>query len=220
MAGKIKIAPSILASDFLDFGRDLKGLEEGNADYVHFDVMDGKFVPEISFGEPILRSVRKGCSLFTDVHLMIEDPYENIESFANAGADMMTFHIEAAKDPNRVINRIKSFQKKAGIALRPDTPVERVYPFLQDLDMILVMTVYPGFGGQKFMPSSLQRIRTLRDELNRRGLDTDIQVDGGINASTVKQVYDAGANVFVAGSYVFKGDMKENISRLKELCNS
>ena len=218
MALKTKISPSILAANFLHFQEDLKKAEDGKADYIHFDVMDGKFVPEISFGETLLRTVKKGCNLLTDVHLMIEDPYDNIESFVLSGADMITIHLEACKDTNRVIKRIKSFQKKVGIAIRPDTQVDRVYPFLEDVDMVLVMTVYPGFGGQKFMESSLLRIQQLREEIIRRGLYTDIEVDGGINTSTIRRVFEAGANVFVAGSAVFSGDIAGNIQRLREIC--
>ncbi|MBQ1376664.1 MAG: ribulose-phosphate 3-epimerase [Lachnospiraceae bacterium] len=212
-----KIAPSILSADFMQLGRDIRLAEEAGADLLHFDVMDGKFVPEISYGEPVLRSVRKHTDLFVDVHLMIEEPLLNVESFKKAGADLITFHLEACRDPKRVVTRIRDLGIKCGIAIRPDTPVEALYPFLHDADMFLIMTVYPGFGGQVFMESSLDRIRSLRNRLTEAGLDTDIQTDGGINRETIQRAAEAGANVFVAGSAVFKGDIAANIYELKEL---
>lgn len=215
----IKLAPSLLAADFMNMGPQIKLLEQENAEMLHFDVMDGKFVPEVSFGEPLMRSLKKGSSIPLDVHLMIEEPLINIESFAKNGADSITFHVEAAKDVKRVIERIHSFGVKAALSLKPDTPVERLFPYLDELDMILVMTVYPGFGGQKFMPESVERIAAIRKELERRGLNTDIQVDGGINRSTIRTAMEAGANVFVAGSGIFNGDIAENVRALRALCS-
>ena len=212
-----KIAPSVLSADFLNLGKQLDEAEKAGADLIHFDVMDGKFVPEISYGEPVLRSIKKQSRLTIDVHLMIEDPLINIESFALAGADSVTIHLEACRDVRRVLNKIRSSGMKSGLAIKPDTPIEMVYPHLDLVDMVLVMTVYPGFGGQAFLESSLERIRTLRTVLDRVSPGTDIQVDGGINKDTIKTARDAGANIFVAGSAVFKGDISSNLAQLRTL---
>ena len=216
----IKMAPSVLSADFLNLGIQLQEVEEAGADLIHFDVMDGKFVPEISYGEPVLRSIKNKCRLPVDVHLMIEDPLINIESFARAGADSITIHLEACKDVRRVLEKIRSFGIRTALSIKPDTPAEAVLPHLDMVDMVLIMTVYPGFGGQAFLESSLDRIRNLRNILDKVSPQTDIQVDGGINKDTIRKAFDAGANVFVAGSAVFKGDITANLVKLKSLIES
>ncbi len=216
----VQIAPSVLSADFLHLGKQLEDVEKAGADLIHFDVMDGKFVPEISYGEPVLRSIKKQCGLPVDVHLMIEEPFVNLESFAAAGADSITVHLEACKDVRRTLEKIRSLGVSAGLAIRPDTPVEAVFPHLDILDMVLVMTVYPGFGGQPFLESSLERISCLKAVLEKTSPDTHIQVDGGINRNTIRRAVEAGADIFVAGSAVFKGDITANVSELRMLMNS
>lgn len=183
---------------------------------LHIDVMDGHFVPNITLGAPIVKSLRKCTSLIFDVHLMISDPYKYIPDFIDAGADIITFHIESDSDTKKTVELIKNSDVKAGISLKPGTPAEEVFPYLDDLDMVLVMTVEPGFGGQSFMENQLSKIEIIRAECKKRGLDTDIQVDGGITDATAPLVINAGANVLVAGSYVFKGDKKSAIASLKK----
>ena len=216
----MQIAPSVLSADFLHLGKQLEDVEKAGADLIHFDVMDGKFVPEISYGEPVLRSLKKQCGLPVDVHLMIEEPFVNLESFAAAGADSITVHLEACKDVRRTLEKIRSLGVSAGLAIKPDTPVEAVFPHLDILDMVLIMTVYPGFGGQPFLESSLERISCLKAFLEKTSPDTHIQVDGGINKNTIRRAMDAGADIFVAGSAVFKGDITANVSELRMLMNS
>ena len=177
------VAPSILSADFLHLEKDVEMVNR-SADLFHLDIMDGTFVPNLSFGFPVVEAIAKIATKPLDVHLMIEEPLLNVESFKKAGADLITFHLEACRDPKRVVTRIRDLGIKCGIAIRPDTPVEALYPFLHDADMFLIMTVYPGFGGQVFMESSLDRIRSLRNRLTEAGLDTDIQTDGGINRET------------------------------------
>ena len=183
---------------------------------LHIDVMDGHFVPNITLGAPIVKSLRKCTGLLFDVHLMISDPMKYIPDFAEAGADIITFHIESDCDTKKTVELIKALGVKAGISLKPATPAEKVFEYLPDIDMVLVMTVEPGFGGQSFMENQLSKIKAIREECNKRGLDTDIQVDGGITDITAVSVIDAGANVLVAGSYVFKGDKKTAVSSLKK----
>ena len=216
----MQIAPSVLSANFLHLGKQLQDVEKAGADLIHFDVMDGKFVPEISYGEPVLRSLKKQCGLPVDVHLMIEEPFINLESLAAAGADSITVHLEACKDVRRTLEKIRSLGVSAGLAIKPDTPVEAVFPHLDILDMVLVMTVYPGFGGQPFLESSLERIRTLKSVLEKTSPNTHIQVDGGINKNTIRRAMDAGADICVAGSAVFKGDITANVSELRMLMNS
>ena len=214
---RIMIAPSILSANFVDFGTELEAMEKAQADLLHFDVMDGRFVPEISFGEVLLRSVKKAAAIETDVHLMITEPEKHIPSFLQSGADRITFHLEATKDPLPGLRMIHEAGKKAALSIRPDTPLEALYPYLPECDMVLLMTVQPGFGGQPFLPGSLERIEALRAKIERQGLLTDLEVDGGINFDTVKKARDAGANVFVSGSALFKGDLFANIKRMRTL---
>lgn len=208
------LSPSILAADFYILGQQIKEVEEAGAGYLHVDVMDGMFVPSISFGMPVLASIRKSTKLFLDVHLMIEKPERYIEEFARCGADLINFHIEATEDVEGVIQKIRSLGKKVGITIKPATPAEAIEPYLKLVDMVLVMTVEPGFGGQKYIPESTERIRQARQMATELGTELDIQVDGGITHDNVKVVLDAGANVIVAGSAVFKGNITDNIHKL------
>ena len=213
-----KIAPSILAADWLHLGREVRALNESDCDYIHYDVMDGKFVPEMSFGVTCMRPIRKNTSKKLDVHLMIEEPIRNVRSFAESGADLITFHIEAAGEKTQeTIDFIKSFGVVPGLSVKPATPAEALFPYLDDLGMVLVMSVEPGFGGQAFMPESLEKIRTLRKEIDPRGLSVDIEVDGGINLETAILTKEAGANVFVSGSALFRGDLVENVMTMRAL---
>lgn len=214
---KYMIAPSVLSADFLNLGREVQQLNAAGVDMIHYDVMDGNFVPEVSYGEGILRAVKKNTSIPVDVHLMVVDPLKNIESFAKAGADRITFHLEACTNAEEVIDRIHSFGIPAAISVKPGTPVETVYPYLYKVEMVLLMTVNPGFGGQPFLKESPERIAALRAEIEKRGLNVDIQVDGGINFETVLLAKEAGANVFVSGSSLFGGDLPDNVRVMREL---
>lgn len=213
----LKIAPSLLSADFLHLAKDIEALNEADCDYIHYDVMDGKFVPEMSFGVTIMRDVKKLAKKPVDVHLMIEDPIRNVKSFATSGADMITVHIEACKDVDETLDFIRSFGVPAALSVKPKTPVEAVFPYLDKCAMILIMSVEPGFGGQAFMPESLDKIRALKKEIRRRRLNVDIEVDGGINFETVKLVREAGANIFVAGSALFKGDLIQNTAKMRSV---
>lgn len=204
------LSPSILAADFKNLGQQISDVDRAGARYIHIDVMDGAFVPSISYGMPVIKSIRSGTDRIFDVHLMIIDPIRYIQEFADCGADIITFHLEAAPDVLEVIDKIHSLGKKAGLSIKPGTETDALIPYLDKVDMILVMTVEPGFGGQLFIQKSYDRIREVRKMLDERGLHTDIQVDGGITLDNVKSVIDAGANVIVAGSAVFKGDAKAN----------
>lgn len=210
------LSPSILAADFAVLGEQIREVEQAGAQYLHIDVMDGVFVPSISFGMPVIRSIRKISNIFFDVHLMIMEPERYIEEFAACGADMITFHLEATENSAALIEQIHGLGCKAGISIKPATPVEKVLPYLDQLDMVLVMTVEPGFGGQKYIEASTERIRGLRSIVTERRLHTDIQVDGGITRENVRVVLEAGANVIVAGSAVFSGDIGQNVKGLLE----
>ena len=214
----IRISPSILAADFSKLGAEASRMQACGAEMLHLDVMDGVFVPNLSFGAPIIRAIRPYSTADFDVHLMICDPIRYIDDFAAAGADSITFHIEAVDDPQAVIDSIHKAGCRAAISIKPATPVETVYPYLPQLDMVLIMTVEPGFGGQAFMPEMLEKIRALRSECTKRGLNTDIEVDGGIGKANIGDVAAAGANVFVAGSAVFRSsDAQKTIAKLRRL---
>jgi len=212
----IKIAPSILAADFSRLGDEIKKVDENGADLIHIDVMDGHFVPNITIGPDVLRHLRKATNKPFDVHLMISEPDKYIEKFTEAGADIITVHAEACVHLNRTIQLIKSLGKKAGVALNPATPLSVLEYVLQDIDMVLIMTVNPGFGGQTYINSSTRKIEELKSMIDKQKLDTDIEVDGGIDTNTIGLVTKAGANVIVAGSAVYgRPDVKEAIMQLK-----
>ena len=212
----IKIAPSILSADFSKLGEEVKSLEKYGADFIHIDVMDGMFVPNISFGIPVMKSIRKATNLPFDVHLMIEEPSRYIEDFVKAGADIITVHYEADRHIDRTINYIKSFGVKAAVALNPATPVESIKYLIPNLDMVLIMSVNPGFGGQKYIKYCSEKIKEVKALSNKFNKDLMIQVDGGIGKDNIKEVVDCGANVIVAGSAVFKDNMiEENIKDLR-----
>lgn len=211
------LSPSILAADFTKLGDEIQAVKEGGAPYLHFDVMDGVFVPSISFGMPVLASIKKATDLIMDVHLMITEPIRYIEEFAKAGADIITIHYEACEDVRATLDKIHSLGLRAGISICPETPAQVLGEILPEVEMILIMTVHPGFGGQKLIPETLEKVTQVRKMLVDKGLETDIQVDGGIYTSNVEETLKAGANVIVAGSAVFKGNPKENSREFMEI---
>lgn len=214
------LSPSILAADFKVLGQEMKKTEENGAAYIHFDVMDGMFVPSISFGMPVLASIHDATEQFMDAHLMVQEPIRYVEAFQKAGADCVTVHLEACEDVKTTLDKIHACGMKAGLAVNPETDVKELVPYMEDVEMILIMSVHPGFGGQKFIPESLDKIREVRAMLNEKNLETDIQVDGGIYVENVREVLDAGANVIVAGSAVFRGDAGENTAKFMEILKS
>lgn len=214
------LSPSILSADFKRLGDQIKELDEAGAQYVHIDVMDGMFVPSISFGIPVIQSIRDCSDRIFDVHLMIEDPDRYIEAFAEAGADLITVHAEACRHLDRTISLIKSRGLLAGVALNPATPLSAIEWVLPMVDMVLIMTVNPGFGGQKLIPYTVEKVRELKKKIDYAGFKTDIEVDGGINLENVAEVMDAGANIIVAGSAVFQGDVSENVNCFLNILNS
>lgn len=212
----IKISPSVLAADFTKLGEEVRDIERAGADMVHLDVMDGIFVTNISFGLPVISSLRKVSNMVFDVHLMIDRPERFAKRFIEAGADILTFHYEACEDSVSLLREIRELGCKSSISVKPNTSVEEIFPFLDLCDMVLVMTVEPGYGGQALIPETLEKVKALREEIERRGLDVDIQVDGGITSDNAKNAISAGANVLVAGSSVFKAsDRKKAIESLR-----
>ena len=214
----IQISPSILSADFSQLGVEIKRLEEGGADMIHVDVMDGHFVPNLTIGPPVIKALRKHCSLKFDVHLMISPVHKYIEAYADAGADIITIHPEATQNLGESIKTIKDLKKKVGVSLNPESKIELINEFLDKIDLVLIMSVNPGFGGQKFMPEVLDKIKQLKKIQQEKNLNFDIEIDGGINFENCKIAIDAGANILVSGTTVFKsndGDIKKNIDLLK-----
>ncbi len=214
----IKVAPSILSADFGKLGDEIRAIEEGGADLVHIDVMDGNFVPNITIGPVVVKGIRPLTKMPFDVHLMVQKPQHFVEDFIKAGADILTVHVEADHSPHQTIKHIHDQGKKAGVVLNPGTPFHLAKDFLNEIEMILIMTVNPGFGGQKFMPEVVPKIREAKEYLDKEGLSIDIEVDGGITSENAYEVARAGGNILVAGSFVYKGDPKERIASLKAAC--
>jgi len=214
----IQISPSILSADFSQLGAEIQRLEEGGADMIHVDVMDGHFVPNLTIGPPVIKALRKNCSLKFDVHLMISPVHKYIEDYANAGADIITIHPEATENLEDSIKKIKELKKKVGVSLNPNSKIELIINYLDQIDLVLIMSVNPGFGGQKFMPEVLDKIKELKKIQKEKNLNYDIEIDGGINFDNCKIAIEAGANILVSGTTVFKsndGDIKKNINLLK-----
>ena len=214
------LSPSLLSADVGNLAAELSALEAAGLRWVHWDVMDGRFVPNITFGQHVIRQLRKRSGLFFDVHLMIVEPENYLPEFQAAGADMLVVHAEATRHLQRTLAEIRRLGMKAGVALNPATPLSALEYVLEDVDMILLMSVNPGFGGQKFIPYTLQKVRDLKKMIDARGLKTDIEVDGGVNLSNVEEIMSAGANIIVAGSAVFNGDVAENTQMFLDILNS
>jgi ribulose-phosphate 3-epimerase len=215
---KIQISPSILSADFSQLGNEIKRLEEGGADMIHVDVMDGHFVPNLTVGPPVIKALRKQCSIKFDVHLMISPVHKYIEAYADAGADIITIHPEATENLEESISKIKSLNKKVGVSLNPESKIELITNYLEKIDLILIMSVNPGFGGQKFMPEVLDKVKKLKDIKSKNNMNFDIEIDGGINFDNCQLAIEAGANILVSGTTIFKsnnGDIKKNINLLK-----
>ena len=215
---KIKISPSILSADFNQLGNEIKRLEEGGADLIHVDVMDGHFVPNLTIGPPVIKALKKNCSIQFDVHLMISPVHKYIEAYSDAGADIITIHPEATEDLSASISKIKELKKKVGVSLNPETKVNVIEDYLNQIDLVLIMSVNPGFGGQKFMPEVLDKIKELKNIQKDKNIDFDIEIDGGINFENSKIAIEAGANILVSGTTIFKsnnGDIKKNIDLLR-----
>lgn len=211
------LAPSILSADFNVLGEQIQTVAKAGAQYIHVDVMDGIFVPSISYGMPVIKSVRKSTDAVFDVHLMIKEPVRYIRDFVDSGADIITVHVEACKDIDETIRDIKACGVRAAVAINPETPVDKIMPYLDDIDMALVMSVHPGFGGQKFIPDVLDKVRIIRSYYRDNNMDKDIEIDGGINFDNLPEVLEAGANVIVAGSSVYRGDAAANTKKFLEL---
>lgn len=221
MSRVYQLAPSILSADFNRLGEQIQRVEKAECLWLHIDIMDGMFVPSISFGMPVVKSIRKESSLYFDVHMMVKDPERYVEEFQSCGADMITVHAEACRDLAETVKKIHETGADAGVAVNPDTPLSAVTDVMDQVEMILIMSVYPGFGGQKYIPESTERIRTLRRMLDEKGLEhVHIQVDGGINRATIDEVLAAGANIIVAGSAVFGSNIEQNVRELQEKISS
>ena len=215
---KIQISPSILSADFSQLATEIKRLEEGGADMIHVDVMDGHFVPNLTIGPPVIKALRKHCKLMFDVHLMISPVHKYIKEYSDSGADIITFHPEATENMKDTISLIKSLNKKVGVSLNPDSEINKISNYLDGIDLVLVMSVFPGFGGQKFIPEVLNKIKKIKELKDKNNYYFDIEVDGGVNFSNSKDILKAGANILVSGTTVFKennGDIKKNIETLK-----
>ncbi len=213
----VKIAPSFLSADFSALEREIRAVEAAGVEYIHLDVMDGHFVPNLTFGPLVVEAIRKKTQLVLDVHLMISDPRKYLQAFADSGADILTVHVEIEDDLPDLLREIRAAGMKAGASVKPATPVETLFPLLPSLDLALVMSVEPGFGGQSFIPASLPKVRALREEIARQGVETEIEIDGGIGPGNAREVVEAGVEVLVAGSAAFRGGkVTENVAALRE----